>query len=77
MAENEIDYALRRTAEELDRAAECRDPNAAQAHRRLAILYANMVAELRQLTPFEVAEQVDMPQPRRAVPMPQNWHRAG
>lgn len=75
MAETEIDYALRRTAEELDRAEECSDSNAAQAHRRLAILYANMVAELRQLTPFEVAEQADMPQPRRAVAIPHNWNR--
>ena len=74
MAETEIEYALRRTAEELDRAQECSDSNAAQVHRRLATLYANMVAELRQLTPFEVAEQADMPQPRRAVPLPNSWN---
>lgn len=68
MAESEIDYARRRTAEELDRADRCSDPNVAQVHRRLAILYANMVAELRHLTPFEAAEQMEMPQPvRRAV----------
>ena len=74
MAESEIDYARRRTAEELDRADGCSDPNAAQIHRRLAILYANMVAELRHLTPFEVAERIEMPQPmRREMPMPQSW----
>ena len=73
MAESEIDYARRRTAEELDRADSCSDPNAAQIHRRLAILYANMVAELRHLTPFEVAERIEMPQPmRREMPMPQS-----
>ena len=71
MAESEIEYALRRTAEELDRADSCSDPNAAHVHRRLAVLYANMVAELRQRTPFEAAEQVAMPQPRRFPPMPQ------
>lgn len=73
MAESEIDYARRRTAEELDRSDRCSDPNAAQIHRRLAILYANMVAELRHLTPFEVAERIEMPQPmRREMPMPQS-----
>lgn len=72
MAESEINYARRRTAEELDRADRCSDPNAAQIHRRLAILYANMVAELGQLTPFEVAERIEMPQPiRREMPLPQ------
>ena len=69
MAESEIDYARRRTAEELDRADRCSDPNAAQVHRRLAILYANMVAELHHLTPLERAEQRDMPPaPRREMP---------
>jgi hypothetical protein len=72
MAESEIEYALRRTAEELDRAESCSDPNVAHVHRRLAVLYANMVAELRHLTPYEVAEQADMPQPRRLPPMPMN-----
>ena len=77
MAESEIDYARRRTAEELDRSDSCSDPNAAQVHRRLAILYANMVAELRQLTPFEIAERTDMPQaPRREMPMPRS-HSVG
>lgn len=72
MAESEIDYARRRTAEELDRSDSCSDPNAAQVHRRLAVLYANMVAELRHLTPFEASEQAEMPQPlRREMPMPQ------
>lgn len=72
MAESEIDYARRRTAEELDRADQCSDPDAAHVHRRLAVLYANMVAELHQLTPFERAEQADMPRvPRREIPMPQ------
>ena len=72
MAESEIDYARRRTAEELDWADGCSDSNAAQIHRRLAILYANRVAELRQLTPFEVAERIEMPQPLgREMPMPQ------
>lgn len=70
MAESEIDYARRRTAEELDRAERCSDPSAAQIHRRLAILYANMVAELKQLTPLEIAEQADMPPTRREMPMP-------
>ena len=70
MAESEIDYARRRTAEELDRAERCSDPSAAQIHRRLAILYANMVAELKQLTPMEIAEQADMPPARREIPMP-------
>ena len=71
MAESEIDYARRRTAEELDRADRCSDPNAAQVHRRLAILYANMVAELHHLTPLERAEQRDMPPaPRREMPLP-------
>lgn len=69
MGESEINYALRRTSEELERAEACSDPNAAQVHRRLAVLYANMVAELRHLTPFEAAEQVEMPQPRRLPPM--------
>lgn len=73
MAESEIDYARRRTAEELDRADHCSDPNAAQIHRRLAVLYANMVAELHHLTPVEVAERIEMPQPlRREMPMPQS-----
>ncbi len=72
MSESEIDYARRRTAEELDQADRCGDPNVAHVHRRLAILYANMVAELRQLTPIEVVEQIEMPQPpRRAIAMPQ------
>ncbi len=69
MNESEIDYARRRTAEELDRADGCCDSNAAHVHRRLAILYANMVAELHQLTPFAVAELTEMP--RRAAPNPQ------
>lgn len=75
MAESEIDYARRRTAEELDRAERCSDPSAAQVHRRLAILYAHTVAELHHLTPFEVAERLEMPQPMRremAMPMPQS-----
>jgi len=72
MSESEIDYARRRTAEELDRADGCFDSNAAHVHRRLAILYANMVAELNHLTPFEVAEFAEMPgPPRREIPMPQ------
>lgn len=72
MAETEIEYARRRTAEELDRADRSSDPNAAQVHRRLAVLYANMVAELHHLTPFEIAEQMDMPRAaRREMPMPQ------
>ena len=72
MAESEIDYARRRTAEELDRSDRCSDPNAAHIHRRLAILYANMVAELGHLTPFEVAERIEMPQPmRREMPLRQ------
>lgn len=71
MAESEIDYARRRTAEELDRADRCSDANAASVHRRLAILYANMVAELKHLTPAELAEQADLPRaPRREMPMP-------
>ena len=71
MAETEIDYARRRTAEELDRADRCSDPNAANVHRRLAVLYANMVAELKHLTPIELAEQAGMPPaPRRETPMP-------
>ena len=73
MAESEIDYARRRTAEELERAERCSDPNVAHVHRRLAILYANMVAELHHLTPIEAAEQMEMPQPsRREMPMPQS-----
>lgn len=71
MAESEIDYARRRTAEELDRADQCSDPTAAHVHRRLAVLYANMVAEMHHLTPIELAEQIDMPQARREMPMPQ------
>ena len=72
MAESEIDYARRRTAEELDRADRCSDPNAAHVHRRLAVLYANMVAELHQSDPAsKLAEQADMPRvPRREMPMP-------
>lgn len=70
MAESEIDYARRRTAEELDRADRCADPNAANVHRRLAVLYANMVAELHHLTPLEAAEQRDMPRvSQREMPM--------
>lgn len=71
MAESEIDYARRRTAEELDRAERSSDPNAANIHRRLAVLYANMVAELHHLTPLELAEQKGLPPaPRRELPMP-------
>jgi len=70
MAESDIDYARRRTAEELDRSERCSNPYAAQVHRRLAVLYANMVAELHQLTPLELAEQADMPQTRREIPLP-------
>ena len=78
MAETEIDYARRRTAEELDRADRCSDPDAAQVHRRLAVLYANMVAELHQLTPCEIAEQMDMPRAtRREIPMPQRLTSMG
>ena len=69
MSETEIDYARRRTSEELDRADACSDSNTAHVHRRLAILYANMVADLHQLTPREIAELAELPgPPRREAP---------
>jgi hypothetical protein len=70
VTETEIDYARRRTAEELDHAADCSDSNVASVHRRLAILYANMVAELKHLTPLEVTELMEMPRAPRREPSP-------
>jgi hypothetical protein len=48
MTETELEYLRRRTAEELDIADHSHVGVAAEAHRRLAMLYASRVAEMRQ-----------------------------
>ncbi len=69
MAEKELDYLLRRAAEELECAEASSDTIAAQVHRQMAVLYANQIAELRQLTELEIAGQSALPQPQ--TPQPQ------
>ena len=48
MTESELEYLRRRTAEELDIADRSPLLVAADVHRRLAMLYASRVAELRE-----------------------------
>jgi hypothetical protein len=56
MTESELEYLRRRTAEELDIAESSNVLVAADAHRRLAMLYASRVAEMRQVPHVEVVE---------------------
>jgi hypothetical protein len=63
MTESELEYLRRRTAEELDIADHSHVAVAAEVHRRLAMLYASRVAEMRSSPWPEVAEPMVMPQP--------------
>ena len=62
MTESELEYLRRRTAEELDMADRTPVVVAADAHRRLAMLYASRVAEMRQVPHLELVEPMIMPQ---------------
>ena len=62
MTESELEFLRRRTAEELDIADRSPVLVAAEVHRRLAMLYATRVAELRQAPPLEIIEPMAMPQ---------------
>ena len=53
MTETELEYLRRRTAEELDIADHSHVAVAAEVHRRLALLYASRVAEMRQFPDLE------------------------
>jgi hypothetical protein len=57
MTESELEYLRRRTAEELDIADRSPVLVAADVHRRLAMLYASRVAELRDTPPLAIARQ--------------------
>jgi hypothetical protein len=66
MTETEIEYMRRRTAEELDIADRTPVVVAAEVHRRLAMLYASRIAEMRDLPPREpidpgIVEPITMP----------------
>ena len=56
MTESELEFLRRRTAEELDIADRSPLLVAADVHRRLAMLYACRVAELRDVPHLEIAE---------------------
>ena len=62
MTESELEYLRRRTAEELDIADRTPVAVAAEVHRRLAMLYASRVAEMRQVPRLEIVEPMSMPQ---------------
>ena len=62
MTESELEFLRRRTAEELALADRSDIPVAADVHRRLALLYANRVAEMRSTPWLEVVEPMAMPQ---------------
>ena len=78
MTESELEYLRRRTAEELDIADRSPLLVAADVHRRLAMLYASRVAELRGTPLIAIAKQdgvepdliepMIMPQAAAAVP---------
>jgi len=53
MTETELEYLRRRTAEELDIADHSHVAVAAEVHRRLAMLYASRVAEMRLFPELE------------------------
>jgi hypothetical protein len=55
MTETELEYLRRRTAEELDIADRSPVAVAAEVHRRLAMLYASRIAEMRD-APYRVIE---------------------
>ena len=56
MTESELEYLRRRTAEELDIADRSPVLVAADVHRRLAMLYASRIAELRDVPDLELVE---------------------
>jgi hypothetical protein len=62
MTESELEFLRRRTAEELDIADSSDVLVAAEVHRRLALLYASRVAEMRQVPHLEIVEPMIMPQ---------------
>ncbi len=62
MTESELEYLRRRTAEELEIADRSPILVAADVHRRLAMLYANRVAEMRHVPHFEIVEPMPVPQ---------------
>jgi hypothetical protein len=62
MTESELEFLRRRTAEELDIADRSSVLVAADVHRRLAMLYACRVAELRAIPHAEAVEPMAMPQ---------------
>ncbi len=63
MTETEIDYLVRRAAEELEYGERSDDPIAANIHRRMAFLYGEKIVELRHPTSAEIVEHMAMPQP--------------
>ena len=62
MTESELEFLRRRTAEELDIADRTDVLVASEVHRRLALLYASRVAEMRQVPHLEIVEPMMMPQ---------------
>jgi len=72
MTESELEFLRRRTAEELDIAESSDVLVAADAHRRLALLYASRAAEMRQMPHLEVAEpEITKPEIVAPMAMPQ------
>jgi hypothetical protein len=61
MTESELEYLRRRTAEELDIAERSNVLVAAEVHRRLAMLYATRVAEMRHVPHLEIVETMAEP----------------
>ncbi len=62
MTETELEFLRRRTTEELEIADGCAIAAAAEVHRRLALLYAQRVAQMREAPWPEVSEPMAMPQ---------------
>ncbi len=62
MTESELEFLRRRTTEELEIADHCPVAVAAEVHRRLALLYANRVAEMRDMPWPDMSEPMAMPQ---------------
>lgn len=61
MIETELEFLRRRTTEELEIAEGCPIAAAAEVHRRLALLYAQRVAEMRATAWPDMAEPMAMP----------------
>lgn len=68
--ESELDFLLRRAAQELDYADLCRDPAVAAIHREMALMYAKRIADCGKRSPRAsgTSPPPAMPQSSTSVP---------